>query len=108
MGNKERIFLGVHINSRTPALVATKFIYRDRVNRAAGRRSAVMVFAEPPRQFYLDPRLTAVNRDSSSWQLCMDQKAFIRQPGLFFWTKSFRPSTGIVQKLMPARATVGN
>jgi hypothetical protein len=81
MGNKERIFLGVHINSRTPALVATKFIYRDRVNRAAGRRSAVMVFAEPPRQFYLDPRLTAVNRDSSSWQLCMDQKAFIRQPG---------------------------
>ena len=55
--------------------------------RAAGRPSAVMVFAEPPRQFYRDPRLTAVNRDSS-----------IRTalPGL----KSSQPSTGTDKKLV--------
>jgi hypothetical protein len=47
------------------------------------------VFAEPLRQFYRDQRLRAVNRDSSIyrdypiWQLCLDQKAFIRQPGFF-------------------------
>jgi hypothetical protein len=46
------------------------------------------VFAEPLRQLYRDPKLTAGNRDSSIyqdypiWQLCLDQKAFIRQPGL--------------------------
>jgi hypothetical protein len=95
MGNKERIFLGVHINSRTPALVATKFIYRDRVNRAAGRRSAVMVFAEPPGQFHHDPRFTAVNRDSSIWTALSGPE-------------SSHSSTWILQKLMPARAAVGN
>jgi hypothetical protein len=62
-----------------------------------------------------------------SGQLCMDQKANVHQPGLFHldsfaWTmklsavyrdfssgpKRSRPSTGILQKLMPARAAVGN
>jgi hypothetical protein len=56
-----------------------------------------LVFAVPLRQLYHGPRLTAVNRDSSIyrdypiWQLCLNQKAFIRQPGLvhldnFAWT----------------------
>jgi hypothetical protein len=90
------------------------------------------VFAEPLRQFYRDPRLTAVNRDSSIyqdspiWKLSLDQQAIVHQPGLshldsyvwttklsaiyrdFIWTKKLRPSTGIVQKLMPARAADGN
>ena len=90
------------------------------------------VFAEPSGQFYRDSGLSAVNRDLSIyqdysiWQLCLDQRAFVRQPGFvhldsfvwtpklsaicrdFIWTKSSRRSTGILQKLMPARAAVGN
>jgi len=49
-----------------------------------------MVFAEPTRQFYLDPRLRAVNRDLSIWTALSGPT-------------SSHPSTGIVQKLMPAR-----
>ena len=46
--------------------------YRDRVNRAAGRRTVVMVFATPLRQFYRDvtipAHLSGLNRqDSSIW-----------------------------------------
>jgi hypothetical protein len=91
-----------------------------------------LVFAEPLRQFYRDPRLTTVNRDSSIyrdypicqlyrdprlsavnrdypiWQLCLDIETFSHLPGLCIWIKSSRPFTGIMQKLMPARAAVGN
>jgi hypothetical protein len=47
-----------------------------------------LVFAEPSGQLYRDPKLCAVNRDSSIyqdypiWQLCLDQQAIVRQPGL--------------------------
>ena len=49
-----------------------KSCYRDRVNRAAGLRAVVMVFAEPPRQFYRDAtnpaHLSGLSRqDSSIW-----------------------------------------
>ena len=45
---------------------------RDKVNRAAGQRAVVMVFAEPLRQFYRDgtnpPHLSGLSRqDSSIW-----------------------------------------
>jgi hypothetical protein len=65
------------------------------------------VFAEPLRQLYRDPKLTAVNRDYPIWQLYRDPKlsAIYRD---FIWAKSFQPFTGILQKLMPARAAVGN
>ena len=46
--------------------------YRDKVNRAAGRRAVVMVFAAPLRQFYRDgtnpAHLSGLSRqDSSIW-----------------------------------------
>ena len=45
---------------------------RDKVNRAAGQRAVVMVFAEPPRQFYRDGTTPAhlpglSHLDSSIW-----------------------------------------
>jgi hypothetical protein len=43
-----------------------------------------------------------------SRQLCLDNETFSHLPGLFIWTKSSQPSTRIVQKLMSARAAVGN
>ena len=43
-----------------------------------------------------------------SRQLCLDTETFSHLPGLFIWTRSFQPFTGILQKLMPARAAVGN
>ena len=59
-------------------------------------------------QLYRDPRLRSVNRDFPIWQLCLDTETFSYLPGLSIWTKSFQPSTGILQKLMPARAAGGN
>jgi hypothetical protein len=59
-------------------------------------------------QLYRDPRLSAVNRDYPTWQLCLDAETFGHLQGLFICTKSSQPSTGIVQKLMPARAAGGN
>ena len=49
-----------------------KSCYRDKVNRAAGRRAVVMVFAAPLRQFYRDgtnpAHLSGLSRqDSSIW-----------------------------------------
>jgi hypothetical protein len=43
-----------------------------------------------------------------SRQLCLDTETFSHLPGLSIWTKSSQPFTGIVQKLMPARAAGGN
>jgi hypothetical protein len=47
-----------------------------------------LVFAEPPRQFYRDPKLTAVNRDLSIYR---DYPIWTALHG----PKSFHPSTGI-------------
>jgi hypothetical protein len=43
-----------------------------------------------------------------SRQLCLDAKTFSHLPGLLSGPKRLRPSTGILQKLMPARAAGGN
>jgi hypothetical protein len=91
-----------------------------------------LVFAEPLRQLYRDSKLCAVNRDSSIywdypiWQLYRDPKLravnrdypistalsghrnFQPSAGTLSGPKRLRPSTGILQKLMPARAAVGN
>jgi hypothetical protein len=87
----------------------------------------IMVFAEPPRQLYRDPKLCAVNRDSSIysdypiWQLYRDPKLsavnldytistalsgqlnFQPSTGTLSGPKRLHPFTGIVQKLMPER-----
>src|SRR5674476_412564 len=65
-----------------------KSCYRDKVNRAAGRRAVVMVFASPSGQFYLDV--------TTSYHL----------PGLshldnFIVTRKSCPLTGTLQKRMP-------
>jgi hypothetical protein len=50
------------MSMRVTSIHLLNFVYRDnsccrdKVNRAAGRRAVVMVFAEPPRQFYRDER----------------------------------------------------
>jgi hypothetical protein len=68
-----------------------------------------LVFAEPLRQLYHDPRLAAVNRDSSIyqdspiWTALSGQRNFQPSTGTLPGPTSSRPSTGIVQKLMPAR-----
>ena len=43
-----------------------------------------------------------------SRQHCLDTETFSHLPGLLSGPKKSRPSTGILQKLMPARAAVGN
>src|SRR5450759_2198992 len=61
---------------------------RDKVNRAAGQRTVVMVFASPSGQFYRDGTTRG------------------RLPGLshldnFIMTRKSCPLTGTLQKLMP-------
>jgi len=115
-----------------------KFRYRDSsccqntVYWAAGLCAAGTSFCRAIWQLYRDPKLCAVNRDSSIyrdypiWQLYRDPKLsavnrdypisatlsgrpkFQPSTGTFIWTNSSRPFTGILQKLMPARAAVGN
>ena len=82
-------------------------LYRDPKLCAVNRDSSIYR-DYPIWQLYRDPKLSAVNRDYPIWQLCLDIETFSHLPGLFIWTKSFQPSTGILQKLMPARAAVGN
>ena len=43
-----------------------------------------------------------------SRQLCLDTETFSHLPGLSIWTNNSQPFTGIMQKLMPARAVGGN
>ena len=61
---------------------------RDKVNRAAGRRAVVMVFASPLRQFYHD----GTNPAHLSGLSHLDN---------FIMTQNFRPFTGTLQKHMP-------
>ena len=62
--------------------------YRDKHNRAAGRRTAVMVFAVPLRQFYHD-RTTPAHLSGLSH---LDN---------FIMTRKSCPLTGTLQKRMP-------
>jgi hypothetical protein len=61
---------------------------RDKVNRAAGLRAVVMVFASPSRQFYLDVTKPAHLSGLSH----LDN---------FIVTRKSCPLTGTLQKLMP-------
>ena len=61
---------------------------RDKVNRAAGQRTVVMVFASPPRQFYRD----VINPAHLSGLSHLDN---------FIVTRKSCPLTGTVQKHMP-------
>jgi len=78
---------------------------QDTVSRAAGLHSAGMGFCRAIWQFYRDPKLTPVNRDSSIyqdypiWQLYRDPKrsAFNRDYPIstaLFGQRNFQPSTG--------------
>ncbi len=65
-----------------------KSCYRDKVNRAAGRRTVVMVFASPSGQFYRD---VTTSRHLSG----------LTHLDNFIVTRKSCPSIGTVQKHMP-------
>jgi hypothetical protein len=62
----------------------------------------------PPGSFVWTNKLSSVNRDYPISTALPGQRDFQPSTGTLSGPKSFQPFTGIVQKLMPARAAVGN
>jgi hypothetical protein len=82
-------------------------LYRDPKLCAVNRDSSIY-WDYPIWQFYRDPKLSAVNRDYPISTALSGHRNFQPSTGTLFGPKRTRPSTGILQKLMPARAAGGN